>query len=62
MFKEKVAEGRHDNCFQIWSPHLWGVDQEIMSLNDIGVFGSELRPLPAVLLAVLLHYSFYSTT
>lgn len=40
--------------FKYWCLYLWDAEQEIMDLNDIGVFGSDLRPLPAVFLVVLL--------
>lgn len=42
------------SVFKYWSPYLRDAEQEIMDLNDIGVFGSDLRPLAAVFLVVLL--------
>lgn len=40
--------------FKYSSPYLWDAEQEIMDLNYIGMFGSDLTPLPAVFLVVLL--------
>lgn len=45
-----------------WSPYLRDAEREIMDLNDIGVFGSDLRPLPAVFLVALLFAEFYITS
>lgn len=42
------------SVFKYWSPYLRDAEQEIMDLNDIRVFGSDLRPLAAVFLVVLL--------
>lgn len=42
------------SVFKYWSPYLRDAEQEIMDLDDIGVFGSYLRSLAAVFLVVLL--------
>lgn len=45
---------RRDKCFKYWSSYSCDAEQEVTDFKDISVMGPELRPLPAVFLAILL--------